>query len=124
LPPSTGGGSTPTPPSADDVRPLSPEVTPVPPATTPVPAGAAEPSGPEVTPAPVYANADDDVPVALVVLAALIGAVALAALILALLSRAGWGDRALAGPKRAWREAAFRAGGTWGDFADWIRVGR
>jgi hypothetical protein len=50
--------------------------------------------------------------------------VALAALLYAALSRLGWGERRLAGVRRAWREATFRAGGTWGDFADWMRVGR
>jgi hypothetical protein len=49
---------------------------------------------------------------------------ALLALLYAALSRLGWGERRLAGFRRAWREAMFRAGGTWGDFADWIRVGR
>jgi hypothetical protein len=127
FPPSTGDGSgSQGPLDAGDLSPVTPEVTPVPPAgappsTTIPPAEAATPAP---TPAPVYSNPDDGMPVALVVLAALLGALALAALVLALVSRAAWGERALAGPQRAWREAAFRAGGTWGDFADWIRVGR
>jgi hypothetical protein len=25
---------------------------------------------------------------------------------------------------QAWQEAAFRASGTWGDFTDWLRLGR
>ena len=126
VPPSTGGGNTPTPPSADDVRPLSPDVTPVPPATTPVPAvpAPAEPSGPEVTPSPVYANADDSLPPSLLVVAALLALVALLALAYAAASRFGWAERRLAGPRRAFREATFRIGGTWGDFADWLRPGR
>ena len=33
-------------------------------------------------------------------------------------------EERLAGAHRAWQEAAFRMGGTWGDFADWMRVGR
>jgi hypothetical protein len=84
----------------------------------------AEAATPAPTPVPVYSNADDGVPVALVVLAALLGVLALLVALFALLSRAGYGERVLAGPRRAWSEAAFRAGGTWGDFADWIRVGR
>jgi hypothetical protein len=28
------------------------------------------------------------------------------------------------GVGHAWREAAFRASGTWGDFTDWLRLGR
>jgi hypothetical protein len=127
--PSTGNGDsggTGDPLGSDDLSPVSPELTPVPPADAPpsttIPP--AEAAAPPPAPAPVYSNPDDPVPVALVVLAGLLGVLALVALALALVSRAGWGERALAGPTRAWREAAFRAGGTWGDFADWIRVGR
>ena len=36
----------------------------------------------------------------------------------------GWDGRRLAGARQACGEAAFRAGGTWGDFRDWIRLGR
>ena len=36
------------------------------------------------------------------------------------LSRLGWAESRLAGPRRIWREAALPPGGTWGDFADWI----
>jgi len=97
-----------------------PEATPPAAATQPAP----EPSGPAATPAPVYVNADDGVPISLIVLAGLLALVALLALLYAALSRLGWGERRLAGIRRAWREATFRAGGTWGDFADWMRVGR
>jgi hypothetical protein len=119
-----GGGGNPSPGSAD-VTPLEPEVTPVPPATTPAPAAPpAEPSGPAVTPSPVYDNPDDGVPVALLVLGGLAALLALLALLYAVLSRLGWAERPLTHVRRAWREAAFRLGGTWGDFADWMRVGR
>ncbi len=118
LPP--GGGN--DPPGAEDVTPLNPEITPVPPATTPAPAAPAEPSG--APPEPVYANEDDRLPAALLVLAGLAALVALLAFAYAALSRLGWADARLAGVRRAWREATFRIGGTWGDFADWIRVGR
>jgi hypothetical protein len=118
-----GGGN--TTPSQDDVTPLQPEVTPVPPATTPAPSTPpAEPSGPVATPAPVYDNPDDRIPVALLVLGGLAALLALLALLYAALSRLGWAERPLTPVRRAWREAAFRVGGTWGDFADWIRVGR
>ena len=30
----------------------------------------------------------------------------------------------LAGWNHAWREAAYRATGAWGDFSDWLRLGR
>jgi hypothetical protein len=54
----------------------------------------------------------------------LLALIALAALLLAAAGRLGWAESTLAGPRRAVREATFRAGGTWGDFADWIRLGR
>jgi len=113
-----GGSGTPGP---DDVTPLEPEATPVPPAATPVPAPV-EPSG--QPPVPTYVNADDSVPVSLLVLAGVLALVALLALLYVVLSRLGWGERRLGGFRRAWDEARFRAGGTWGDFADWLRVGR
>ena len=117
----SGGGETPLTP--EDVAPLDPEITPVPPAATPAPETLpAEPSG--APPEPVYANEDDGIPVVLLVLAGLLALLALLALAYAALSRLGWGERRLAGVRRAWSEATFRAGGTWGDFADWIRVGR
>lgn len=116
-----GGSGT---PGAGDVTPLDPEVTPVPPAATPAPAPPppAEPSG--IPPAPNYVNEDDGVPVSLLVLAGVLALVALLALLYAVLSRLGWGERRLGAIRRAWDEARFRAGGTWGDFADWLRVGR
>jgi cobalamin biosynthesis Mg chelatase CobN len=120
-----GGGGGGNPPSSQDVTPLDPSVTPVPEATPPAAVTPpAEPSGPAATPAPVYVNADDGVPIPLLVLAGLLALVALLALVYAALSRLGWGERRLAGIRRAWREATFRAGGTWGDFADWMRAGR
>ena len=116
----TGGSA---PPTADDVDPLPPEITPVP-AATPLPTAVpATPAAPPAT-AVAYRNEDDDVPLALLALAGLIGALALMALAYALLSRIPWVDARLAGTRRAWREAGFRAGGTWGDFADWLRLGR
>jgi len=119
-----GSGGSPTPPGAEDVTPLDPAVTPVPPAETPVPPPAAEPAGPPPAPAAVYSNADDALPPSLLVPAGLLVVLALLGLVYALVSRLGWADARLAGPRRAWREATFRAGGTWGDFADWIRAGR
>ncbi len=120
-----GGGGGKDPLGAEDVTPLQPEVTPVPPAATPAPvAPPAEPTGPAATPEPVYTNADDGLPLSIVLLAGLLALLALVALLYALVSRLGWGESRLAATHRAWREARFRAGGTWGDFADWIRVGR
>ena len=121
--PGGGGGGDDGPPGAGDVTPL-PEATPVPEATAVPPAAVppAEPSGP--APQPAYVNEDDPFPVALLVVAGVVALVALLALVYAVLSRLGWAERPLSRVRRAWREAAFRAGGTWGDFADWIRVGR
>ena len=119
-PPLDDGGA--GPPGADDVTPVEPETT-VAPAPTPVPP-ALEPTGPAATPGTAYNNADDGVPLPLVALAALLGLVALLALLYLLAARLGWADARLAAARRAGREAAFRAGGTWGDFTDWIRVGR
>ena len=121
--PAGGGGGDDEPPGAGDVSPV-PEVTPVPEAT-PVPTAVvppAEPTGPP--PQPAYLNEDDPLPVSLLVLAGLLALVAVLALLYAALSRLGWAERPLSRVRRAGREAAFRAGGTWGDFADWIRVGR
>ena len=92
------------------------------PAATPVPT--AVPAAPAAAPSVAYRNDDDAVPVALLALAGLLGALALLALAYALLSRLAWVDERLAGARRAWREAGFRAGGAWGDFTDWLRLGR
>jgi hypothetical protein len=126
LPPEDGGGGdggagTPGP---EDITPLEPEPTAVPPAASPAPVAPppAEPSG--TPPPPTYVNEDDSLPVSLLVLAGVLALVALLALLYAVLSRLGWGERRLGGIRRAWDEARFRAGGTWGDFADWLRVGR
>ena len=81
---------------------------------------APEPTGPVATPSVVYRNADDGPPVSLLVVAAVALILALLALLYAFAARTG----RLAGPRRAAREAVFRLGGTWGDFADWLRVGR
>jgi outer membrane biosynthesis protein TonB len=53
-------------------------------------------------------------------------------LAIVLLGSAAAGGSALLGSRsprfaamgQAWREAAFRAGGTWGNFTDWLRLGR
>lgn len=123
LPP-TGGNT--KPPGRNDVKPLKPDVTPVPPAATPVPEATVppEPTGPVATPEPVFSNSDDAVPVSLLVLAGLLVLLALAALLFGLAGRFGWAEQRLAPMRRSLREATFRAGGTWGDFADWVRLGR
>jgi hypothetical protein len=126
-----GGIAPSAPPAAGDISPVVPNPTLVPPAVTPAvtpvpvtPPAAVEPTGPPPAPAVVYANPDDGLPASLLVPAVLLALVALLALLYAVLSRLGWADARLAGVRRAWREAAFRAGGTWGDFGDWMRPGR
>ena len=98
----------------------------MPPAATPAPEAPplAEPSGPQTTPEPVYSNTDDELPLSLLVLAGLLALLALLAALYALAGRFGWADSRLAASRRALREATFRAGGAWGDFADWMRLGR
>ena len=63
-------------------------------------------------------------PTGLVIAAALLAAALLAVLAAAAAQRFGWGDERLAGARHAWGEAAYRAGGAWGDFLDWVRLGR
>jgi hypothetical protein len=111
-----GSGSSPPPVDATPAPPSEGEITPAP---TPVPA----------TPAPAPQDAQ------LVVtrpdggtnllLPALLLAAALVGLAVAGLSAlaARRGGR-LAGWGHAWREAGYRATGAWGDFSDWLRVGR
>ena len=77
-----------------------------------------------MTPAIVYRNADDAIPVALIALAVLLAVCALLGLAYAILASFSWTDGRLSRPRRAWREAALQAGGAWGDFTDWLRLGR
>jgi hypothetical protein len=101
----------PPPPTESDVAPVQPTATPSPAATTPPPA---EPQLAVVRPA---GDRDLTVP-ALLLAIALIGLALLAASALAARRGrfAGWGH--------AWREASYRATGAWGDFSDWLRLGR
>ncbi len=146
------GGST-TPPSTPPVTPPTNEATPAPVPATPRPATPLKPVNPapstpkgEATPAPTatptatvapappvtssapVAAADpvlldrphEGTPVGLLVALAVL---ALGLLLVLLLLAARRFDR-LPGARHAWGEAAYRAGGTWGDFVDWVRFGR
>ena len=111
------GGGTPTapktpPPSESDITPVQPEATPAP---TVVPPTTAAPQLAVVRP-----DGDSNLLLPAILLAAalaglgLLGASALAA------RRSGH----LAGWGHSLREASYRASGAWGDFGDWLRLGR
>ena len=52
------------------------------------------------------------------------GALAAAGLFVLVAGRTRRGQESLAGLRHSWGEAAWRAGGTWGDFRDFLRFGR
>jgi len=132
VPPAGGGVATPGAPT--------PAPTPVPtevPTKTVVP----EPPGPDgtaatgaaaaATPAPTAADtelasgtASNDAPLPVLLLGLLAVLLALTALLFAALRRFGIADDRLAPVGHAFREARWRAGGTWEDFLDWVRTGR
>jgi hypothetical protein len=59
-----------------------------------------------------------------IILGALALAIAVCALLYALLRRLGIAEERVGRVGHAWREAGWRAGGTWADFRDWVRTGR
>ncbi len=63
-------------------------------------------------------------PVGVLIALGLLALSALLAVLALLARRLGWGEERLAGPRHAWGEATYRAGATWADFVDWIRLGR
>jgi uncharacterized membrane protein YdfJ with MMPL/SSD domain len=63
-------------------------------------------------------------PAGLLIALGLLALSLLTALLALAARRFGWGEERLAGARHAWGEAAYRAGGTWGDFRDWARLGR
>jgi hypothetical protein len=104
---------TPKPPSESDITPPAATATATP---TPTPTPPAEAQLVVTRPHPEDANLT--VPLVLL-LAALLGLLAAGGT--AIYARrtghlAGWGH--------AWREAGYRATGAWGDFSDWLRLGR
>jgi hypothetical protein len=114
-----GGGNDDPPPRDPKPAPEAPgegDVAPVQPSPTPVPPPAA-PVEPQLA---VTSPGDSNLLVpALLLAAALLGLGLTGASALA----ARRGGR-LAGWGHAWREAAYRTTGAWGDFADWLRLGR
>ena len=63
-------------------------------------------------------------PIGLLIALGLLALTLLAVLLALAARRFGWGEERVAGARHAWGEAAYRAGGTWGDFVDWVRLGR
>jgi outer membrane biosynthesis protein TonB len=142
---SVGGATTTTPPATPPVTstpaPAPPAPKPVKPApVAPVPAQPKPSATPKATPTatvapppPVTSSAPEAIgppvlvtrphegtPVGLLIALAVL---ALGLLLTLLLLAARRLDR-FAGARHAWGEAAYRAGGTWGDFVDWVRFGR
>lgn len=100
----------------------TPEPTPT---ATVAPAPPVTSSAPAPTTAPVLLDRPHEgTPTGLLIALGLL-ALTLLAVVLALAARHfGWGGERVAGARHAWGEAAYRAGGTWGDFVDWVRLGR
>jgi hypothetical protein len=111
-----GSGSSPPPVDATPAPPSEGEITPAP---TPVPA----------TPAPAPQDAQlvvtrPDGGTNLLLPALLLAAALLGLAVAGLSALAARRGGRLAGWGHAWREAGYRATGAWGDFSDWLRVGR
>jgi hypothetical protein len=138
-----GTGSTPSPPA--QTAPPATAPAPAPPSSNaPAPAGGGNAPAPEATPAPTVAPAPPvadsappaptaptllnqphkGTPAGLLIALGLVGLSALLVGLALLARRFGWGEERLAGPRHAWGEATYRAGATWADFIDWIRLGR
>jgi hypothetical protein len=97
-------------PAATPTATPTPTVAPAPPVTSSAPAPA---TGPVLVDHP-----HEGTPVGLWIA---LGLLALA-LLAALAAFALRDSERFAGARHAWGEAAFRAGGTWGDFRDWVRA--
>ena len=82
-------------------------------------------SSPAPAAAPVLVDRPHEgTPVGLLVALGLLALTLLFVLLALAARRFGWGEERFAGVRHAWGEAAYRAGGTWGDFLDWVRLGR
>jgi hypothetical protein len=142
----SAGDSTPSPPaqSAQSAPPATAPAPAQPANPAPVPGGENAAPAPESTPAPTVApppavtdsappapaapvllnRPHDGTPAGLLIALGLLALSALLAALALLARRLGWGEERLAGPRHAWGEATYRAGATWADFVDWIRLGR
>jgi hypothetical protein len=136
-----GGGSpsSPAPPATAPAKPAPAKPAPAAPApapSKPAPANAAPQATPTATVAPappvtssaptlpsdpvLVDNPREGTPLGLLIA---LGVLALALLLVLAGLAARRFDR-FPGARHAWGEAAYRAGGTWGDFVDWMRLGR
>ena len=114
-----GGGSGSKPPATDtSPSPTEGDVAPVQPQATPAPATPVAPAEPQL--AVVRPDGDRSLVVPAILLAAALAGLALLA---ATPFAARHSDR-LAGWGHSVREATYRATGAWGDFGDWLRLGR
>jgi hypothetical protein len=111
-----GGNDDPPPRDAEPVPPAEGDVAPVQPAPTPVPA----PAAPVEAQLAVTPGGDSNLLLPALLLAAALLGLGLAGASAIAARRGG----RLAGWGHAWREAAYRATGAWGDFSDWLRLGR
>jgi hypothetical protein len=120
--PSASPSATPTPTPIPTPTPSPAEGQQQPaPAATPTPS----PPPPAATPEPAAAQAaSDEVPIGAIALGALALAVAIAGLTLLVMNRSDKGQDRLARVRHTWGEAAYRSGGAWADFKDWVRLGR
>jgi hypothetical protein len=96
------------------------------------------PAGPTPAPPPIASASDNGVlqaaglqgtgvshaPLPLLVMGALALLLALPALVFYGARWRGWEPRWIVGLRYALGEAGYRAGGTWSEFADWLRLGR
>jgi hypothetical protein len=126
--PSAGAGATATAaPSASATASPTPTASPsatATPTATPVPTAAPPAATPAPTPVLTTVSHDEPVPLGLWILVGILAFAAVLWLVLFALGRLGWGEERLAGPRHAWGEARYRAGGVWSDFTDWLRIGR
>lgn len=119
-------------PGADVTPAPSASPAPIPeaiPAPTAVPGAGITPGVPPATtnrPDVVLTRSTDnsEARLPLAILAGVLTAALLAGLLALLMRRFGWGEERLAGLRHSWGEASHRTGGTWQNFADWVRLGR
>jgi len=122
------GGAKPAPPGGGATTPQggSPGGAP-PPVLTPAPPPSGVSNAPSAKQVPVptrpaASQSTPPVPVALLVVLA--GLLVLGGLLFAMTRWLGLDGPRIAGARHTWGEAGFRAGATWADFRDWLRVGR